>query len=325
MVATGHHVAMAFALNIAAGLATCIGGSVVFSKSLVHLASPKSLSVALSLSAGVMLFISLVEIYGKSVEGFTVSLGKDNANGKHECDQTCQGNSWLAGTACFVTGFCIIYVMDWIVHKISPDFSDELDVADLQALEVAVDPTPLHFHATGTPITNCKLDDEKIIKFNAKSRHQLNRTGVLTAVAIAMHNLPEGVATYVAAMRDLRVGAVLAIGIALHNIPEGIAVATPVYFATDSRCKAFMWTFISALAEPLGGVLAWLVVGEGLNPVVEGVMFGIVTGMMVTISIKELIPTAIKYWPQGSAVTVAIFGGMLIMATSLILFAYVGV
>ncbi|RHY11060.1 hypothetical protein DYB25_011409, partial [Aphanomyces astaci] len=80
-----------------------------------------------------------------------------------------------------------------------------------------------------------------------------------------------------------------------------------------------------ALAEPLGGVLAWLVVGEGLNPVVEGVMFGIVTGMMVTISIKELIPTAIKYWPQGSAVTVAIFGGMLIMATSLILFAYVGV
>ncbi|RHY75415.1 hypothetical protein DYB34_014048, partial [Aphanomyces astaci] len=203
--------------------------------------------------------------------------------------------------------------------------SDELDVADLQALEVAVDPTLPHFHATGTPITNCQLDDEKIIKFNAKSRHQLNRMGVLTAVAIAIHNLPEGVATYIAAMRDLRVGAVLAIGIALHNIPEGIAVATPVYFATDSRCKAFLWTFISGLAEPLGGVLAWLVVGEGLNPVVEGVMFGIVTGMMVTISIKELIPTAIKYWPQGSIVTVAIFGGMLIMATSLILFAYAGV
>ncbi|ETV84998.1 hypothetical protein H257_02891 [Aphanomyces astaci] len=163
MVATGHNVGIAFALNIAAGLATCIGGSVVFSKSLVHLASPKSLSVALSLSAGVMLFISLVEIYGKSVEGFTAGLGEDNADGEYECDQTCQGNSWLA------------------------------------------------------------------------------------------------------------------------------------------------------------------VVGEGLNPVVEGVMFGIVTGMMVTISIKELIPTAVKYWPQGSVVTVAIFGGMLIMATSLILFAYAGV
>ncbi|RHY96691.1 hypothetical protein DYB35_013583, partial [Aphanomyces astaci] len=117
----------------------------------------------------------------------------------------------------------------------------------------------------------------------------------------------------------------LAVAIAIHNIPEGIAVATPVYFATDSRCKAFLWTFISGLAEPLGGVLAWLVLGEGLNPVVEGVMFGIVTGMMVTISIKELIPTAIKYWSQGSIVTVAIFGGMLIMATSLILFAYAGV
>jgi ZIP family zinc transporter len=322
MIATGENVAVAFALNIAAGLATCIGGSVIFSKRLVQLANPKSLSIALSLSAGVMLFISLVEIYGKSVEGFAAGFGEDNEAGEYECDATCEGNSWLASTACFITGFCIIYVMDWIMHKISPDFHEELEAEDFEALAgVAAEPAHEGFHHAATP----KSGSKEAIKFNARSRHQLNRTGVLTAVAIAMHNLPEGVATYIAAMKDIRVGAVLAIGIALHNIPEGIAVATPVYFATDSRCKAFMWTFISALAEPLGGVLAWLIVGEGLNPLVEGAMFGIVTGMMVTISIKELIPTAVKYYPQGHAVTVAIFGGMLIMATSLILFAYAGV
>ncbi|RHY27448.1 hypothetical protein DYB32_006769, partial [Aphanomyces invadans] len=236
----------------------------------------------------------------------------------YECDETCEGNSWLAGTACFVAGFSIIYAMDWLVHKISPDLHDDLEVEDLQALEGAVDGG---FQATATP----KSRDKDALKISATARHQLNRTGILTAIAIAIHNLPEGVATYIASLKDIRVGAVLAVGIALHNIPEGIAVATPVYFASESRCKAFLWTFVSALAEPLGGVLAWLAVGDGLNPAVEGVMFGLVAGMMVTISIKELIPTSVKYWPQGNAVTVAIMGGMLVMATSLVLFAYAGV
>ena len=117
----------------------------------------------------------------------------------------------------------------------------------------------------------------------------------------------------------------MAIGIALHNIPEGIAVAAPVYFATGSRFKAFMWTFVSALAEPVGAIIAWLIVGEGLNPHVEGVMFGIVCGMMVTISFKELIPNAIKYYSKGNSVIFSILCGMGIMALSLILFAYAGV
>ena len=112
---------------------------------------------------------------------------------------------------------------------------------------------------------------------------------------------------------------------ALHNIPEGIAVAAPVFFATGSRLKAFMWTFISALAEPVGATLAWLIVGEGLNPHVEGVMFGIVCGMMVTLSFKELIPNALKYHSKGNSVIFSILCGMAIMALSLIMFAYAGV
>merc|ERR1712061_612470 len=110
--------------------------------------------------------------------------------------------------------------------------------------------------------------------------------------------------------------------IALHNIPEGIAVAAPVYFATRSRFKAFMWTFISALAGPVGAIIAWLIVGEGLNPHVEGVMFGIVCGMMVTISFKELVPNALNYYSKGKTVIFSILCGMGIMALSLILFAY---
>ena len=129
----------------------------------------------------------------------------------------------------------------------------------------------------------------------------------------------------IAAIGDTRVGAALAVGVALHNIPEGIAVAAPVFFATGSRLKAFMWTFISALAEPVGAILAWLIVGEGLNPHVEGVMFGIVCGMMVTISFKELIPNALKYHSKGNSVIFSILCGMAIMAMSLILFAYAGV
>ena len=111
----------------------------------------------------------------------------------------------------------------------------------------------------------------------------------------------------------------------MHNIPEGIAVAAPVYFATGNRLKAFMWTFVSALAEPLGAVLAWLVVGDGLNPNIEGVMFGIVAGIMVTISFKELLPNALRYHPKGNTVIYSILCGMGIMALSLILFAYAGI
>lgn len=157
------------------------------------------------------------------------------------------------------------------------------------------------------------------------TKQQLNRTGILTALAIGLHNIPEGVATYIGAIGDARVGAALAVGVALHNIPEGIAVAAPVYFATGSRLKAFMWTFVSGLAEPVGAILAWLIVGEGLNPLIEGVMFGIVCGMMVTISFKELIPNALKYYSKGHAVLFSILSGMAIMSLSLILFAYAGV
>ncbi|GLE07553.1 hypothetical protein PINS_up018106 [Pythium insidiosum] len=96
-----------------------------------------------------------------------------------------------------------------------------------------------------------------------KNRLALTRMGVLSAIAIGLHNFPEGIATYVGAIEDSSVGFALAVGIGIHNIPEGIAVAAPIYFATGSRWRGIMWCAISAAAEPIGGVIAWLAMGDG--------------------------------------------------------------
>jgi ZIP family zinc transporter len=347
MVQLGSSVGVAFALSIGAGLSTCIGGLIVFFKPLVHLASPKTLSVSLSLSAGVMIFISLVEIFGKSVDSYqkgfekffvnnttkrcidngTMLSNKTESTNNHcsGCDNICAGNSWLAATGTFILGVVIIFIMDYIVGILSPEAHEELEISHLNQLHKT--------NNTNNGKTFCCVEsgnsEEGLSEINKSvtnlAQRELNRTGILTALAIGLHNLPEGVATYIGAIGDTRVGAALAVGIGLHNIPEGIAVAAPVYFATGSRLKAFMWSFISALAEPVGAIIAWLIVGDGLNGFIEGLMFGIVSGMMVTISFKELIPNAIKFNPDGNSVIYSILCGMGIMSISLILFAYVGV
>jgi ZIP family zinc transporter len=320
MVATGNKVALAFALNIAAGLATCIGGLVTFHKKLVSLANPSSIGIALGLSAGVMIFISLVEIFGESVESFEEGFGGKKPN---VCDTTCKGHSRALTTICFIIGAAIIFLLDFIVHKISPDMKHDLEVEELNALRQKFSQRDPENGLDAAETQN--LSDQIQNREKQATRRALNRTGILTALAIAIHNLPEGIATFTGAMKDTKLGAVLAISIALHNIPEGIAVAAPVYFATGSKLKGLFYTFISALAEPLGGVFAWLIIKDGLNPYVNGTMFGLVVGMMVTISIKELIPTALRFCPSKSKITISMLVGMGIMALSLILFDYAGV
>lgn len=332
MVASVSKAAVAIGLSTMAGLSTCIGGLIIFNKRLVHLANPTFLGAALGMSAGVMIFISLVEIFQESIKKFqnglatsaTINLttGALEQGTETEDFHWRKGHGWLLASLCFVGGTAIIYVMDFIVHKISRHAGHELTEEELSALRNNVgnhddDHQHTEVNILGAPARNRKMDDH--------TKMQLKRTGILTAVAIGIHNFPEGIATFLAAFVDLKKGIVLAIGIALHNIPEGIAVATPVYFATGNRFKAFLWTLLSALAEPLGAILCWLLIKGGVNENVEGVMFGLVAGMMVTISFKELIPTAYRYCPTGNRVALSILGGMGIMASSLILFEYVGV
>jgi ZIP family zinc transporter len=153
-----------------------------------------------------------------------------------------------------------------------------------------------------------------------KENQKLMRMSINTAVAIGLHNFPEGLATFVAALNDPKVGAVLAIAIAIHNIPEGLCVAMPIYYATGNRWKAFGWAVLSGASEPLAALLGWAVLANSFSDDMYAILFGIVAGMMVIISVRELLPTAHRYDPEDTVVTYSFMVGMAIMAVSLVLF-----
>jgi ZIP family zinc transporter len=144
----------------------------------------------------------------------------------------------------------------------------------------------------------------------------LKRTGLLVALGIGIHNLPEGMAAFAGALQDLRLGVAIAVAVAVHNIPEGLAVSVPVYAATGSRKKAFVWSFLSGVAEPVGAGVGALVLMPFLTPTVLGLVLAAVAGVMVFISFDELVPTANSYGFEHLAVSGAI-AGMAVMALSL--------
>jgi ZIP family zinc transporter len=148
------------------------------------------------------------------------------------------------------------------------------------------------------------------------------RMSINTAIAIALHNFPEGLATFVATLNSPKVGFVLAIAIAIHNIPEGICVALPIYYATGNRWQAFWWAVLSGISEPIAALLGWLILASAMTETTYAVLFGIVAGMMVIISVRELLPTAHRYDPDDNFVTTSYIGGMVVMALSLILFLF---
>lgn len=147
----------------------------------------------------------------------------------------------------------------------------------------------------------------------------LHKMGLLTALAIFIHNFPEGLATFVAALSDTSVGVGIAVAIAVHNIPEGICVALPIYYSTGSRAKAFFWATASGMSEPLGALIGYLVL-YGNTSLSFAIVFALVAGMMVYIAIKELIPMALRYDPKDSITTNFVILGMVVMAASLLLF-----
>ena len=144
-----------------------------------------------------------------------------------------------------------------------------------------------------------------------------------TAFAVALHNFPEGLATFVATLGDPKVGVILAIGIAIHNIPEGLAVSLPLYYATGNRTKAFIIGSLSGFTEVIAAFLGWAVLANAFSPTLYAVVFGVVSGMMVLISIRELLPTAHRYDPGDKYVTISFTCGMVLMALSLALMSLV--
>lgn len=147
----------------------------------------------------------------------------------------------------------------------------------------------------------------------------LVRMGIFIGIALGFHNFPEGLATFVAVLDNPKVGASVAVAIGIHNIPEGICVAMPIYYATGSRWKAFFWATISGCTELIGALLGWIVLRKVFTQLVYGILFGIVSGMMVYISLAELLPTAHRYDPEDKVTTLSVFVGMVVMALSLVL------
>jgi zinc transporter, ZIP family len=145
---------------------------------------------------------------------------------------------------------------------------------------------------------------------------ELYRTGLLVALGIGIHNFPEGMATFAGSLQDIHLGLAIGVAIAIHNIPEGLAVSTPVYLATGSRKKAFMWSFLSGIAEPAGALVAALFLMNHINETVLGWVLAVVAGIMVYISLDELIPTSREY-NEDTYATMGIIAGMAVMAFSL--------
>jgi ZIP family zinc transporter len=187
-------------------------------------------------------------------------------------------------------------------------------------------------HNESAPLAECAPAAAKASVASAQGNtdrgphdRKLLRMGLFTALAIGIHNFPEGLATFLAALQDPNLGVAIAVAVALHNIPEGISVSVPIFYATGDRRKAFLYSLLSGLAEPVGALLAYLglrlTVGtqNGLiPPEVMGILFGGVAGIMVYISLDELLPTSRAYG-KGHDSLFGLVAGMVVMALSLLL------
>jgi ZIP family zinc transporter len=150
-------------------------------------------------------------------------------------------------------------------------------------------------------------------------KRKLMRMGLFSALAIGIHNFPEGLATFMGALADPALGISIAVAIAIHNIPEGLAVSVPIFYATGSRVKAFVASFTSGLSEPVGALLGYFLLRSFFNDAMMGLVFGCVAGIMVYISLDELLPTAEEYGEHHIAI-LGLIGGMAVMAVSLLMF-----
>ncbi|TCD47138.1 zinc transporter ZupT [Chlorobium sp. N1] len=260
----------AMLLTLLAGLSTGIGSAMAL---VVRHTNKRFLALSLGFSAGIMLYVSFMEIMPQS----EAALAADMAG---------KAGSWIA-TISFFGGM----LLTWAVDQLVPKFENPHEMSLIGPMKGA-----------------------------GESDARLHRMGIVTAVAIAVHNFPEGMAVFFSALSNEQLGAVIAATIALHNIPEGMAVAVPIYFATKSRKRAFSLSFLSGLAEPLGALIGYTVLKPFLTPFVFGIVLASVAGIMVYISLDELLPSAEEYGEHHVAITGLILG-MAVMALSLLLLA----
>ena len=271
-----NNILFAFGLTIFAGLSTGLGSVISL---LIKKDNKKFLSISLGFSAGVMIYVSMIEMFSESKSSLANSLG--------------EFNGYLLTIVSFFIGILIISIID----KLVPNEDNFYELKTQKKLDNNV-------------------SDKK--NKNLNNKKNLYRTGLFTALVLAIHNFPEGLATFASALYNPTLGIAIAIAIAIHNIPEGIAVSIPIYYSTGSRKKAFMYSFISGLAEPIGAIIGYLVLGTILNELAFGIIFALISGIMVYISLDELLPSAREYGDHHLSIY-GLIAGMFVMAISLLL------
>lgn len=256
------NVITAFLICVGAAAATMIGGFSVFT---AQKQNPRMLAFGLAFAGGAMVYISLVEIFWKSLSSFSELMA----------DKPAYTNATIA----FFCGVALLVLIDRLI------------------------PNP----------------HNKLTEPQDESKSHLKRIGLLAALAITVHNFPEGMATFFAALDDPVLGSSLAFAIAVHNIPEGVSIAIPVYYATKDKGLTLFACFISAVAEPVGALIGYLVLSQFLTPFVFGSVFGVIAGAMVFLAMDELLPTAKRY-SSGHDAVYGMVVGMAVIALSLVLF-----
>ena len=260
MILVQSNVLFALSLTVLAGLATGVGSIIaLFAKT----TNTKFLAGSLGFSAGVMIYVSMIEIFQKSRTYLSAATGDKMG--------------YYLAAASFFAGIIFIGLIDYFGPSAEGD------------------------------IGNLSEKDNRSVA--------LRRMGFMTALAIGIHNFPEGLATFTSALKDPHLGIAIAVAIAIHNIPEGIATSVPIYYSSGSRKKAFLVSFFSGITEPIGAIIGYLILRPFFNDAVFGVLFGVIAGIMIFISIEELLPMAREY--EKSKVTIiGTILGMAVIAVS---------
>lgn len=311
-------------INAAAGICTVLGGMVIFSNKLLQLANPQAMAIMLSVSAGITLFQCFVILWQQSIkELMDAYSSSEAADSEDEID----GRAWSIATGCLGGGIMFGYLIDFIVHKLTPGQNPNgMARMEQQTERDSFDPMVDPFE-TKPPVEFVREQGgmDVFIKMDENAKEKLQAMGVLSALAVGIHNIPEGMGTFVASSEQAYNGLSLAVGVGLHNIAEGIAVAAPIYFATGSRFRALMWCFLATIAQHVGGLIALISLGMDADNHTQGILYGIVTGLLVGIVMKEIIPTAYMYANgRMQVVSAGTLFGMFIMSTGFVLLEYTG-
>lgn len=237
----------------------------------------KFLAITLSFAAGIMIYVSFMEMLPEGIHLIEDYIGE-------------RGN--LVALGWFFGGMFMTAILEKIVHIFAGEYHD-------------------HNHGDH----NHHKHDHKHEKHDHNGEH-LSKLGILSAVAIAIHNIPEGLALFTAGLKDIKLAFPIAAAVIIHNIPLSVAISLPLYYSTGSKKKAFLYTLLVGLCQPIGAILGYAVLSTVFNDLIVGTLFSIVAGIMVFVALDELLPSSQKYEDHHLSVYGAILG-MIVMAISL--------